>query len=116
MYSFFRRLLYLMATIIPFPLQRTNSPSGLTDRECEIIHAEAFALMQKGHATGISIHEKGRFMCVFDCQGEPYLIGREQGVCFMSNADATLIAHSDSFEYALGSLRTVLLPEPKVQV
>ena len=103
-----------MAKIIPFPLRPTNTTSGLTERECDIIHAEAFVMMQRGHATGVSVHGKGRFMCVFDCQGEPYLIGREKGVCFMSNADATLIAHSESFAYALRSLQTMLSPETEL--
>ena len=71
-------------------------------------------MMQRGHATGVSVHDKGRFMCVFDCQGAPYLIGREHGVCFMSNADATLIAHSASFAYALQSLQMMLSPEKEV--
>ena len=51
-------------------------------------------------------------MCVFDGDGEPYSIGREEGVCYLTDPDETMIAHSQRFEIVLEALEMMLSPTP----
>ncbi len=57
-------------------------------------------------------HNDGQFMCVFDGDGEPYSIGREKGVCYLTDPDETMIAHSRRFEIVLEALEMMLSPTP----
>lgn len=101
-----------MATILPFPVKNVVPAWGLTERECDAVHATAFPLMQYGQSTGVSVHNDGQYMCVFDCRGEPYSIGREEGVCYLANPEETMVAYSRQFEVVLEALIEMLSPTP----
>lgn len=97
-----------MATILPFPVKNVVPICGLTEEECDAVQAEAYELILQGRATGASIHNDGQYMCVFDGNGEPYFVGREQGVCYLSDHEETMLARSPRFEIVLQSLEAAL--------
>ncbi len=103
-----------MATILPFPNTKVVPVRGLTKQECEAVHAEACALMYQGRATGVSIHNDGQYMCVFDRCGEPYFIGREEGVCYLFDHNETMVAQSRRFGDVLEALEVMLSSTPDV--
>ena len=93
-----------MATILPFPKAKVSGSSGLTTGECEALHAKAFVLIKQGLATRVSVHDNGHYMCVFDCRGEQFFIGRVDGVCYLFDHNETLVAESERFEVVLEAL------------
>ena len=97
-----------MATILPFPRNNVVPIWGLTERECAAIHAAAFPLIQNGQSTGVSVHNDRQYMCVFDCDGAPYSIAREEGVCYLTSPEETMLAHSRRFEIVLQALAVIL--------
>lgn len=97
-----------MATIIPFPNAAPAPACGLTKQECTILEAEAAGLIHDGQATGVSIHNNGQFMCVYDCQGEPYYLGREEGVVYLFDHKETMLAESTRFASVLLALEQIL--------
>lgn len=97
-----------MATILPFPKKKAIPVWGLTQEECDTIHTMAYNFIREGQATGVSIHNDGQYMCVFDGQGEPYFIGRVDSDCYLFNASETLIAESPRFEVVLDALMETL--------
>ena len=97
-----------MATIIPFPNAMPVPMRGLTKQECDVLDAEAAGLIRDGQATGVSIHNDGQFMCVFDCHGEPYFVGREEGMCYLFDHEETMLAKSQRFEIVLQALEVIL--------
>ncbi|MDA0990484.1 MAG: hypothetical protein O3A51_07010 [Verrucomicrobia bacterium] len=101
-----------MATILPFPVKKVVPIWGLTEEERDAVQAEGYDLMLQGHATGVSIHNDGQYMCVFDGNGEPYAIGREAGVCYLYDPDETMLAHSRRFENVLQALEILLTSRP----
>ncbi len=101
-----------METILPFPVKKTAPIWGLTEQECDAVQAEAYDLMLQGRATGVSIHNDGQYMCVLDADGEPYAIRRENGVCYLSDPDETMLAHSRQFENVLQALEILLTSGP----
>jgi hypothetical protein len=101
-----------MATILPFPVKNVVPVWGLTEQECDAVQAEAYDLMLEGQVTGVSIHNDGQCMCVFDGNGSPYTIGREEGVYYLTNPDENMIAHSRQFENVLQALETLLTSRP----
>ncbi len=101
-----------MAKILSFPFKKVDPIRGLTEHECDAVQAVAYELMLQGHATGISIHNDGQYMCVCDGNGEPYAIGREEGVCYLSHPDETMLAHSRRFENVLQALEILLTSRP----
>ena len=101
-----------MATIIPFPNPVSVPVRGLTRQECDVLDAEAEGFMQEGQATGVSIHNDGQFMCVYDCHGEPYFIGREEGVCYLFDHAETMLAKSQRFDIVMQALESVLMESP----
>lgn len=101
-----------MAIIVPFPVEKAAPVSGLTQQECEAVQAEAYDLMVQGRVSGISIHIHGPYMCVFDADGEPYAIGRDEGVCYLSDPDEHMIAHSRQFDNVLQALEILLTSRP----
>ena len=84
----------------------------LTEHECAAVQAIAYDLMTQGHATGVSIHNDRQYVCVFDGNGEPYSIGRERGVCYLTDSDETMFARSQRFEIVLQALEILLSPPP----
>ncbi len=103
-----------MATILPFPVKKPVPIWGLTEQECDAVQAKAYDLMLQGRATGIGIHNDGQYMCVFDGDGEPYSISREDGVCYLTNHEETMLVHSRRFEDVLEALIEMLSPPPYV--
>ena len=101
-----------MATILPFPVKNAIPDRGLTEQECDAVQAEAYDLMLQGRVTGVSIHEEGEFMCVFDGDGEQYSIGRENGICYLFDTDGAVLAKSQRFEIVLDTLDIMLPPSP----
>ena len=105
-----------MAKILPFPVEQVFPDSGLTDHQCEAVHATACALMHQGRATGVSDHNDGQYMCVFNCRGEPYRISRVDGVYHLFDHDEIMAAHSIRFEAVLGALKKMLSSPQEISV
>ena len=101
-----------MATILPFPVKNVVLVWGLTEHECAAVQAVAYDLMTQGHATGVSIHNDRQYMCVFDGNGEPYSIGREEGVCHLADPDETMLVRNRRFEIVLQALEMLLSSRP----
>ena len=101
-----------MATILPFPAKKVVPIWGLTDQECDAVQAVAYDLMLRGYSTGIGIHNDSQYMCVFDGNGEPYSIGREEGICYLADPNETMLAHSRQFKNVLQALEILLTSEP----
>jgi hypothetical protein len=101
-----------MATILPFPVKKAIPIWGLTEQECDAVQAEAYDFMLQGRVTGVSIHNDGQYMCVFDASGEQYSIGRENGVCYLFDNDDEVLASSQRFEIILDALEMMLPPAP----
>ena len=97
-----------MATIIPFPNIMPEPVSGLTGPERKVLDAEASVLMREGQVTGISIHNDGQYMCVYDCRGKPYFIGREEGMCYLFDSEETMLAKSHRFDIVVQALEAIL--------
>ena len=68
--------------------------------------------MLQGRVTGVGSHDDGQYMCVFDGIGEPYFIGRENGVCYLSDNNETILARSQRFEIVLVALEMMLPTTP----
>lgn len=101
-----------MATILPFPVKNVIPVWGLTEQECDAVQAEAYDLMLRGRATGVAVHEDDHFMCVFDGNGEPHFIGRDNGVCYLLDSNQMILARSQRFEIVLDALEMMLSPTP----
>jgi hypothetical protein len=101
-----------MATILPFPIKRANPVWGLTEDECDAVQAEAYDMMLQGRVTGVSIHDDGKYMCVFDSDGEPFSIGRENGVCYLFDNNDVVLASSQQFDIVLDALDMILPAMP----
>ena len=97
-----------MATILTFPVKKVISSSELTEDECQTVHEEAYGLMQRGSVTGVSRHNDGMYMCIFDRNGEPYFIGRENGVCYLFDPTGAFVARSPRFEVVVDALTETL--------
>jgi len=85
---------------------------GLTRHECDAVKAAADTLIERGKATGSAIHHDSRYMCVFDVRGEPHLIGRQNGVCYLLDKYNMILARSPRFEIVLDALEMMLKPSP----
>ena len=101
-----------MAMILPFPVQKTGLVWGLTQQECEAVQSLANILIHRDLVTGISIHTNGPYMCVFDAEGDPYVISRENGMCYLCDADDILFARSKRFDIVLQALEMLLTLRP----
>ena len=104
-----------MATIIPFPNAMPEPVCGLTRQERNALDAEASGLMRDGQVTGVSIHNDGQYMCVYDCRGNPYFIGREGGMCYLFDSEETMLAKSRRFEIVVQALEAILTLSDNVQ-
>ena len=99
-----------MATILQFPIKKAVPVWGLTEQECDTVQTEAYDLMLRGQATGVSIHNDGQYMCVFDRNGQPYSVRRENGMCYLFDPNEMILARSDRFEILLDALEMALSP------
>ena len=102
-----------MGKVIEFSKLPTALPlRGLTGQECEEVKATAVTLVDQGQATGSAIHHDSGYMCVFDIHGEPLLIGRQNGVCYLFDKYNMILARSENFEIVLDALKMILAPSP----
>jgi hypothetical protein len=97
-----------MATIIPFPKTMPQPVRGLTKHECDILDSEATGLILQGQASGVSVHNDGQYMCVYDSRGERYFIGREEGLCYLFDDEETMLAKSTRFDIVVQALEAIL--------
>jgi hypothetical protein len=97
-----------MATVLRFPIEKVVPIRGLTKHECEAVDAGAHDMMLRGWVTGVSTLNGGQYMCVFDRCGQPYFIGREEGVCYLFDPHEAQLAESRRFHEVLESLSTIL--------
>ena len=102
-----------MGKVVEFPKATEALPlRGLTEQECADVKAAADTLIEQGQATGSAIHHDSQYMCVFNVQGEPHLIGRQNGVCFLFDKYNMILARSQRFEIVLDALEMMLSPTP----
>ena len=99
-----------MGIIIPFPKAKAVPVKGLTEQECDAVHAEAYDLMVEGYATGVSNHNDGEYMCVLDRSGKPYSVRRENGLCYLFDPNEMILARSERFEMVLVALEMTMSP------
>ena len=97
-----------MAIIIPFPNPAPAPLCGLSQQECTVLEAEAAGFIHDGLASDVSVHNGGQYMCVYDRHGEPYYLGREEGVVYLFDHRETLLAESIQFAAVLQRLESVL--------
>ena len=97
-----------MGIVVPFPESKMLPVERLTKQECDSVLAEAYLLMQDEQANGVSIANDRQHMIVFDCRGEPYFIGRENGVCYLVECDETMVVCSQQVEAVLEVLNVIL--------
>jgi hypothetical protein len=103
-----------MGKVIDYAKIPTAVPfRGLTEQECEAVKAATGTLIDRGRATGSAIHHDSRYMCVFDTSGEPYLVGRQNGVCYLFDKYNMILARSEQFEIVLDALKMMLAPAPE---
>ena len=100
-----------MAKVIEYS-EATVPLQGLTEQECADVEAVADSLIERGQATGYAIHFDNKYMCVFDVHGEPHLIGRQNGVCYLLDKYNMILARSQRFEIVLDALEMMLSPTP----
>lgn len=98
-----------MATIIPFPNPEPLPERGLTRHECLMLDAEATELVRDGRASGVSIHNDGQYMCVYDCSGARYFIGREDGLCYLFDDGERILAKNARFDIVVQALEAILM-------
>lgn len=99
-----------MGKLIAFPKSKPAPLEGLTKQECDAVQAEAYDLMIEGCATGISFHEDGKYMCVFDQNGSPYSVRRETGGYYLRDNNEMILARSERFEIVLAALELTFSP------
>jgi hypothetical protein len=93
-------------------LNKVMQLRGLTARQCRDLSSMADTLLEQGLAAGYAIHHDKSYMCVFDVNGEPYLVGRQNGVCYLLDRYNMILAKSLRFEIILDALEMMLSPPP----
>ncbi len=74
-----------MGKVIKFSKGTKALPlQGLTEKECAEVKAVADRLIEQGRTIGTAIHYDSKYMCVFDVDGEPILIGRQMACAICS--------------------------------
>ena len=97
-----------MGILVPFPESKTLPVQPLTKKEYDSVLATAYVLMQDEHALAVSSENDRRYMIVFDRRGEPYFIGRVEGVCCLCKGNETMLASSQQLEEVLETLKDIL--------
>ena len=64
---------------------------GLTPDECAKILVQADKLISQGRASGVKENRLRTYICVFDKQGAPYTITREQRVLHLLDPSENLL-------------------------
>ncbi len=93
-----------MAVILRFPSESFTPATGLTHPEQATVHNLVRDLTRCGLATGVTCHNDGQFMRVFDKRGHAYFIGREDRMCLLYDPDENLLSESRCFPTVLDAL------------
>lgn len=95
-----------MGEILPFPKKKRSVDfQPLTRREKD----DAMAMLRdRGLATYVGFLDAGRHVCVFDDQGNPYSIGREESLWYLFDPKETLLHESRHFEHVVDVLESTL--------
>ncbi len=94
-----------MGIVVPFPKIKTLPAQRLTKQECDAV---LMVMIAKGLDTYVSVNNGSKYVCVFGYEGEPYYIGREDGVCYLFDYDEMVIASSEHFEVVQQALEVIL--------
>ena len=79
---------------------------GLMPDECQKIIAQAQKFIRQGWASDVGEVRSGTSICVYNCHGAPYTIGREQRILHLLGpaGDTIVISKNlDAIIYALNS-------------
>lgn len=95
-----------MGEVVPFPKKKKMVPlQKLTTKERNGVLS---ILRDKGLANYIGILDGGRYICVFDSEGESYFIGREEYAWYLFAPDDTMIAAGPHIDDVLNALEATL--------
>ena len=94
-----------MGIVLPFPECKTLPAQRLTKQECDAVLS---VHIEKGLATYVSLNNGCQYVCVFDYEGEPYYIGREDGVCYLFDHEEMVVISSQHFEVVQQALEVIL--------
>ena len=102
-----------MGIVIPFPQKMALPAQRLTKAECDAL---ATVMIAKGLDIYVSISNGSKYACVHGYQGEPYYIGREDGVCYLLNYKQLVIVSSPEFDVVQRALELILKTNRKEQL
>jgi len=88
---------------------------GLTPDECAKILVQADKLISQGRASGVKEKRLSTYICVFDQQGAPYTITREQRILHLLDPSGNLLMICKNIDGIMDMLDTCL-PEPRVRI
>ena len=94
-----------MEIVVPFPKIKTLPAQRLTKQECDAV---LMVMIAKGLDTYVSVNNGSKYVCVFGYKGEPYYIGREDGVCYLFDCDEMVIISSLFFDVVQRALERIL--------
>ncbi len=94
-----------MGIVVPFPKTKTLPARRLTKQECDAV---LMVVIAKGLDTYVSVNNGSEYVCVFGYEGEPYYIGRENGVCYLFDYDEMVIISSPHFHVVQQALEVIL--------
>lgn len=79
-----------MGIVVPFPEAKAFPAQRLTKQECDAVIT---VMIARGLETYVSISKGSKYVCVFGYEGEPYYLGREDGVCYLfDNAERVIVS------------------------
>ena len=95
-----------MGEIIPFPKKKRSIDfQPLTRREKADVMT---VLRERELATYVGLLDAGRHVCIFDDQGNPYSIGREETTWYLFDPNETMLHESQHFEHLVDTLESTL--------
>ncbi len=94
-----------MGKVLPFPECKTLPAQRLTKQECDAVLS---VHIENGLAIYVSLNNGCQYVCVFDYEGKPYYIGREDGVCYLFDHEEMVVTSSQHFEVVQQALEVIL--------
>ena len=94
-----------MGIVVPFPEKSAFPAQLLTKQECDGLLT---VMIEKGLETYVSICNGSKYVCVCDYDGEPYYLGREDGICYLFDHNEKVIFSSQYFEVVQLALEVLL--------
>ena len=88
---------------------------GLTPDECDKILVQADKLISEGRASGVKEKPLRTYICIFDKQGAPYTITRDQRILHLLDPSRSLLMINKNIDGIMDMLDTCL-PEPSVNI